>query len=257
MTKLPLCLALLLCSSYTIANASDTTASEQSNAGTPLKLGINAGVGDDGYRTKNSVSVLPHAFYDNNRWYIEGTEAGYYYHKDDNHQLRLGITYDGQAFDPTDDVALRGLLEREFSVLAHASYMHITPVGGFRAKIAMDALARYEAPSGSLAHLSRFRFFDDKLTIYPSLGVAWYSKGYNQYYYGVSEQEQQDSGIPAYQAKASFNPYVSAMSEYTINDKWSLFGHGRIEKLAKTQQNSPLVDGSLSSTARFGVSYSF
>lgn len=225
-----------------------------------FKIGINVGQVKDGYRTKNDLSILPHAFFDNHRWYVEGSEAGYYPYKDETHHFRVGLTYDGQSFDPrtTTDPALALIKDRDFSVLAHASFMKITPIGGFRAKLAIDALAHYEAMSGSLTHLSRFRFFDDKLTVYPSIGLAWYSKGYNQYYYGIAQSDLDNAPhLTTYTPKAGVNPYVSAMTEYTLNDQWSIFGHGRLEKLSKAQTDSPLVDGKVASTARLGVNFTF
>lgn len=224
-----------------------------------LKVGLNAGLANYGYHSDNAVSVLPHAFYDNNDWYIEGSEAGYYPYKDNKNHLRVGVSYDGRSFDPESAkiTDLTTLDERQSSVLAHASYMHITPIGGFRAKVAIDALARYEGVSASLAHLSKFNFLDDKLTVYPSVGVAWHSKQYNQYYFGISQDEQAKTKLNAYTPKSSVSPYASITGEYAINDSWSVFGNSKIEKLASTQQQSPLVDTKMTTTVRIGASYEF
>ena len=36
---------------------------------------------------------------------------------------------------------------------------------------------------------------DDKITIYPELGLRWYNDKYNNYYFGVSERESLRTGI--------------------------------------------------------------
>lgn len=54
---------------------------------------------------------MPQAFYDNNRLYIEGSEAGYYPYKDAQNEWRLTASYDSRSFDPDDasTAALKGL----------------------------------------------------------------------------------------------------------------------------------------------------
>lgn len=224
-----------------------------------LQVGINVGQANDGYYTDDAPSILPHAFYDNHRWYIEGAEAGLYGYKDTKNHWRIGISYDGRSFDAETATtpAFKELNNRDWSVLAHTSYMRITPIGGFRLKVAMDALARHESAIASLAHLSKFEFLDDQLTLYPSIGVAWYSKQYNRYYYGIDDHEAKKTGIDAYSPAQSFNPYVSIAGEYQLTDSWSIFGNGRIEKLSKTQTDSPLIKDGTTTTTRIGVNYAF
>lgn len=224
-----------------------------------LKMGINVGLINDGYNIDNSISIMPHAFYDNNRLYIEGAEGGFYPYKTQDTQVRLGITYDGRTFDPNDgkNANLQALDKRKFSVLAHASVMRITPIGGFRLKVATDTTNRHEGLTASFAHLSKFQFFDEKLTVYPSIGIAWYSDDYNQYYYGISQAESAKTGMTSYTPKSDTNPYVSITGEYVLSDKWSIFGNGRAEKLSSQQKNSPLVKDSIATTLRIGVSHSF
>lgn len=221
-----------------------------------LRLGLNVGYVADAYRTDNAISVLPQGFYDDNRWYIEGSEAGFYPYKDNKHHARIGVTYDGSSFDPDDaDTTLQGLDERKESILAHASYMYISPIGGLKAKVATDVLSRHQGTTVTLSHISRFT--KDKFTIYPSFGAIWRDKNHTNYYYGVSTQESARTGISAYQADDSVSPFAAVMVNYDLNDKIDLFAHQRIEWLSSTQKDSPLVDGSLDSTTRVGINYKF
>lgn len=223
-----------------------------------LTAGVLATFSDSDYAVDNKVSALPSFSYDNNRFYIEGIEAGVYAYKDKQHWLRGGVTYDSRSFNPKDAYQdLKNLDKRKASVNAHASYMYITPVGGFELKLATDALGHSDGQTVTLAHRSRFNLLDNKLTIYPKLGVAWHSANYNQYYYGVSAQESTKSGINQYTAKADYSPFVSVSAKYKLGKHLGVFAHQRIDWLSTSQKNSPLTDDNLKSTTHIGLTYQF
>lgn len=223
---------------------------------TKLSIGVNVGYADNGYHSDGNIVILPHAFYDNNRFYIEGGEGGAYLYKDSTHHLRLGVTHDGRSFDPEDSPApLSALDERKSSVLAHASYMLITPVGGFRLKAATDALGEHNGSSVSAAHVSRFKYGNS--TIYPSFGVTWHDDKYNQHYYGVSLDESRRTGVPGYTAKADVSPFTAVMVNHKLSDHLSLLGYARAEWLSDTQKDSPMSEGSTNSVVRLGLTYDF
>lgn len=238
---------------YTHTALSTTTAIDP-NA--KLTVGVNVGYGITAYDADNDVQVLPHAFYDNNRFYLEGSEAGIYGYKDDTHQLRFGLSYDGRSFDPNDaNGALKDLSKRDISILAHANYMYVSPIGGIRLKVAQDVLGEHNGTNASLSHISRFTL--DNTTIYPSFGLNWYSKKYNDYYYGIDNNEAVASGLPAYEVGSSVSPFVSLMVNYDINAHWAIFGQGRIEWLDDNVKDSPMIDSDTYAVARLGVSYTF
>ncbi len=100
-------------------------------------MGFNYSVNFQAYKGhKTSQTLLPVFFYDNDKFYIEGDDAGYYLFKDDKNQLRLDAHYDGNTYDPSGELYL--LDKRKWSVLAGASYMRITPYGGFKARLNTD-----------------------------------------------------------------------------------------------------------------------
>lgn len=221
-----------------------------------LSAGVNLGYTVSGYDADNTTDVLPQVFYDNNRFYIEGSEGGFYAYKDNTHQARLGLTYDGRSFDPDDAHGeLQGLDERKNSIMAHASYMYVSPIGGFRMKAATDVSNRHDGTTVTLSHLSKFG--SGKATIYPQIGVTWRNEDYNNYYYGVSSDESARTGVTAYHAKSSINPFVSATLFYDITDNVTIIGNQRLEWLSDEQKNSPMTDGEISSTTRIGVNYKF
>lgn len=208
------------------------------------------------YDADAQTIVLPQAFYDNNRVYIEGAEAGFYPYKDNRHHLRAGISYDGRSFDPEDAYGhLSQLDERKSSALAHISYMYLSPYGGLRAKATTDLLDKHGGQTLSLAHVSRFT--KDTWTIYPTFGATWRSEDYNNYYYGVSNAESLRSGVAAYQAKSSWSPFVSATVNYQATPSISLFVNQNIEWLSDTQKDSPMTSDDIESRTRVGFNYQF
>lgn len=224
-----------------------------------LTLGINAIYSMPAYDVDNSVLVLPQAFYDNNRWYLEGGEAGGYLYKDEDDQVRLGVIYEGQSFDPDDaDAPLDSLDEREWSVMALASYMRITPYGGLKARAETDLLDRNNGTKVTFSHLSKFTHND--FTFYPEFGVQWFDDNYNDYYYGISndEVERSDSTeLEAYDSDSGFSPFARVTASYRVNDHWSVFGYQKFEYLADEQSDSPMVDENWESVSRIGVNYKF
>lgn len=219
-----------------------------------LSLGLNVAYGSDGYHSKDSLKVMPHAFYDNNRWYIEGGEAGFYAYKSKTDHARLGFVYDGQSFDPKDS-DYQALDKRKPSILAQVSYTKITPIGGFRLKVAHDALGNHNGTTISLSHISRFQH--QKTTVYPSLGLTWYDGNYNDYYYGINTQESVRSGIAPHQVKASISPFVSLMANHALNHRFDVFVQGRAEWLSDKQKQSPITDDDIATTLRLGLGYKF
>lgn len=224
-----------------------------------LKIGLNASANQYAYAQDDEVTLMPQAFYDNNRWYIEGAEAGVYGYKDAKNQWRGTLGYDSRSFSAkdADTPALRRLDDRDWSVMAGTSYMKITPYGGFKGQVETDILGRSDGTAVSLAHLSKFKLMDNKVTVYPELGVKWYDDKYNDYYFGVSQQEAVKSGLPQYNAKADISPYFNISANYEFNPHWSGFISQHLEYLGDEQKNSPLVDSRTDSKTKIGFNYQF
>ncbi|UNU73491.1 MipA/OmpV family protein [Moraxella nasovis] len=224
-----------------------------------LQAGAIASLKADAYAADDKIGISPLFLYDNNRFYLEGAEGGYYPYKDSQNWVRIGLSYDDTHFEPKDakSTQLKQLDERKPSINAHVSYMHITPVGGFEIKAAKDISNHSDGQIISLTHRSKFTFLDDNLTVYPKVGATWYDKKHNNYYYGVSDAEVAKSGLRSYQAKSGISPYISASAFYKINDRISAFGNQKFEWLSSTQKDSPLTDGSTKSSTSLGLLYQF
>lgn len=227
------------------------------NPDATLKIGLNTSFNSFDYHVDNQTIVMPQAFYDNNKLYIEGSEAGAYFYKDSQHEWRATIDYDSRTFDPKDakTEALKQLDKRKWSALVGSSYMRITPYGGFKIKVATDTLNRHDGTTISLSHLSKFTH--DKWTIYPEIGIQWSDKKYNNYYYGISANEATKSGLPTYQTTASLHPFLTVGASYTINKNWSAIISQHLEYISDKQHDSPLVNNRTIAKTKVGFNYAF
>ena len=222
-----------------------------------LSLGANIIITKSAYDVDGSeVRVLPGAFYDNNKFYVRGAQAGAYLINDGTNQLSASVQLAGNVFDPEDaNGALSGLDERKASAAAGLTYQRRTPIGGFRAQIATDVLGRNDGNFGRLTYLSRIS--KDKLTVFPSVGIEWNDEDFNDYYYGVSNEESARTGVAAYSPSQSFSPYVSVSANYDINDKWAGFASQTLNYLSNEQHDSPMVDSRVDSNTVIGLLYKF
>lgn len=224
-----------------------------------LKMGVNASFNQYAYAQDGDITVLPQAFYDNNRVYIEGAEAGVYGLKDGTNEWRVSLGYDSRSFDAgeANTEALRELNDRDASVMVGTSYMRITPYGGFKGQIETDVMGNSDGTTVKVAHLSKLKYADDKVTVYPEVGLLWADDKYNKYYYGVDAAESARSGIGQYTPNSSINPYLNISASYDINSHFSAFVSQYLEYMSDEQRNSPLVDSRIDSKTKVGFNYQF
>lgn len=219
-----------------------------------LSIGANYSVDFQPYKGKRTYqSTLPTAFFDNDKVYLEGDEAGVYLLNDDKNELRLNVAYDGNSYDPSG--ALSGLDRRKWSVMAGGSYMRITPYGGFKAQVGTDVLSRSKGTVATASYVAEIK--KDKWSFYPELGLQWNDAKYNQYYYGVSDTESQRTGIGAYKPNSSINPFLGISTNYDFSKHWSAFGTLDVDFLSKEQTNSPMIARHTDINPSIGIKYKF
>ncbi len=219
-----------------------------------LGVGVNYSVDFQSYHGNDQIyNALPVFFYDNNKVYIEGNEAGVYLLKDSKNELRLNAYYDGNTFDPSGRV--KDLNKRDWSVMAGGSYMRITPYGGIKAQVGTDVLSRSK---GTVATLSYVAALDTgKWSIYPELGLQWNDAKYNQYYFGVSKAEAERSHLPEFTPHNSIHPYASLNVNYKVNKHWNAFAGLDVAFLSDEQRESPMTDRRLDIEPSIGFMYRF
>lgn len=219
-------------------------------AGATLNLDFQAYVHDGRNPT---LSVIPTIFYDNSLFYIESDEAGFYLNKDEKNEFRLNAYYDSTEFDPNHDYW--GINKRKWSVMAGASYMRITPYGGFKLQVGTDVLGRSKGTVVTASYLAELS--QGAWTWYPEFGINWNNHSYNQYYYGVTNKEAEKVGIKPYDAKSGFQPYLSLNSSYKVNPKWDIISGVEFNYLTDELYRSPLVNKRFEIVGVVGFLYHF
>nr|WP_317198672.1 MipA/OmpV family protein [uncultured Psychrobacter sp.] len=222
-----------------------------------LSVGVNVLYSKSAYDLDDEqVRVLPGVFYDNNKFYARGAQAGAYIVNDGTNQLAAYVQLAGSEFDPDDaNGALQGLDERKASAAAGLSYLRRTPVGGFRIQAATDVLDRSDGNTARLTYLARIT--KNKLTVYPSIGFEYHDDDYNEYYYGVSDEESAKTGVAAYKSNSSLNPYINVSANYDFNERWAGFFNQSLSYLPNEQYDSPMVDSRTDATTTLGLLYKF
>ncbi|MEJ6066810.1 MipA/OmpV family protein [Psychrobacter cryohalolentis] len=223
-----------------------------------LSVGVNVMAVKSAYDLEESteIKVLPGVFYDNNKIYARGAQAGVYLINDGSNQLAAYAQLAGNSFDPDDATgALKGLDERKASAAAGLSYTRLTPVGGFRAQYATDILDRSGGNTARLSYIGKIS--KNKLTVYPSVGFEYNDADYNEYYYGVSDTESTRTGVAAYTANSSLNPYINVSANYDFSKRWAGFANQSLSYLPNEQYDSPMVDSRTDATTTLGLLYKF
>lgn len=231
-----------------------SSAYAEDNITPDLTIGLNYSLNWQAYKGRSIYhNVLPVVFYDNNTLYIEGDDAGIYLFKNEHHQFRLNILYDSNSFDPSG--ALYLLDQRRWSILAGASYMRITPIGGFKVQLATDMLSRSQGTIARASYLAAVE--QGKWSFYPEFGLQWNNAKYNRYYFGVSETEAKRSGVLAYEPHQSIAPFASIAVNYDVSKHWSVFSSLEFNYLSHEQFKSPMAKKHSEITPSFGVNFNF
>jgi MipA family protein len=222
-----------------------------------LSVGATINFNYQAYKDVNKnpdILIQPVFFYDSTWLYAEGDEAGVNLFKNENNELRANLYYDGNQFDPKDS-SINGLEKRRWSVMGGMSYMHITPYGGLKLQVGSDILSRSKGTVITASYLAEIE--TGRWTWYPEFGINWNNKKYNQYYFGVTEQESHNSGIESYSPKSSINPYLSLNSSYFVNNHLNIIWGVDVNYLTNQMFNSPLVDKRFDVEPFIGALYRF
>jgi len=97
-----------------------------------LSLGLGGSLETSAYKMRyRDYSVLPVLNYDDDTWYLDGAEAGYYLINDDVNELKIKAYYDFTSYNSNlgHGDAMRSLKDRHGSLMAGFSYQYTTDYG--------------------------------------------------------------------------------------------------------------------------------
>jgi len=223
-----------------------------------LSLGLGGSLETSAYKMRyRDYSVLPLLNYDDDTWYLEGAEAGYYLINDDVNELKIKTYYDFTSYNSNlgHGDAMRSLKDRHGSLMTGFSYQYTSAYGALHTQIAVDTLGRSKGLTGEVSYLNMFNF--NALSLIPEIGGAWANAQQNRYYYGISQHESHRSGLRAYHPHGSLTPFVSLTINYALNNKWNFYTKLRSDFLPSELRDSPMVGHDGIYSYSLGVIYDF
>lgn len=229
-------------------------------SGTSWAVGIGAKHASSPYKKydDNDLVALPAASYEKGKFFWYGTEAGVKVFRRNAHSIHVGVSWKGHEFSPkdTDDLQLQFLDKRKATLMADVSYIYRGKIGIARVKASVDVLGR----SDGMVLDASYRYPVVKAKKFQALagaGVEWSNGKQNDYYYGVSQEEAQRSGLKAYKAEDGLTPYLTVEAKYDISKRWSAFTVGKLSFLNGEVKDSPMVDKSTTYYIGAGLLYKF
>lgn len=218
--------------------------------------GVMALLSSNPYRGGDTVArILPMLTYIGEKLYVTGPRAGYnlFKHSIVSVNAFAEFKFAGDAFE--DENFLEGMEKRRDTVMLGAdASLRLKRRWRLEANASTDILDRHNGQEANLSVSRMFRF--DTFSLSPGAGIVWRSSQYNEYYYGVREEEA-TAERPAYDPGQSVDGFLKLSARYQFNDQWSVIGVGRVEFLSDEIVDSPIIDKKTVNTMFVGLNYAF
>jgi outer membrane protein len=149
------------------------------------------------------------------------------------------VKFDG--YKTTSNAALQGIAGRENSLPVGLGSFQLTPIGGFFF-YALHDINRSQGNLFEADYVAELKL--GEATLYPEIGVEYYTAAYNRYYFGVTQAESAASGIAAYSPASASAPFLSLWLEVPVANNWNADFYLRRKWLGSAISNSPLTRSS-------------
>ena len=246
------CLLLLV---FTLCDSSFAATSNAAGRQQAFTLGLGAVFSSNPYRGADSEFIpLPLLTYEGERFFVRGTNAGYHLLKKPGLTLSLLGNYRMAGYDSSDSAFLQGMADRDGTLEAGLQASLSTPLGRFRATVLSDILDEHNGHEAKLTFSKRLPVQNHFVS--PFVSVIWQSGQLVDYYYGVRATEA-TIARPAYEVDSSILMQLGLMTNYMLNEQWSLSGRIAVTRLADEISDSPIIKDELVTGAFVGIGYRF
>lgn len=226
----------------------------------PWSLGVAVIHSPSPYKSLSNQNLLiPLVGYEGRHLYLRGPAAGYYLSRSQAFTLSLAVQLAPSRLNTADarDPQIRQLDDRQFSVLGGLKGQWRSAAGHWSATLATDISGRHHGQYAELAWDYPLQMPTSALQLSPGVGVNYYSPDYARYYFGVSADEAQRSGLALWQPTEAINPFVQLSVRWRMAQRWQAIASLRQMWLDSPLKNSPLVSGQSAVSAFAGISYRF
>jgi outer membrane protein len=201
------------------------------------------------------VRVFPSLTFVGEHFFIVGPRAGYNLFRNQwfNANIVADVKFAGEAFE--EEKFLEGMAKRRDTVMAGFDTSLRVP-GPYRLEFSAmtDVLDRHNGQEAQLSLARNWR--GKRWTVTPSIGLVWRSGDYNDYYFGVRDNEATDER-PAYDPGDSVEFFTRLFSRLELSESWSVLAAVRLEFLSNAVHESPIVDKHHITSAFLGLTYAF
>lgn len=190
------------------------------------------------------------------RFYVNGLQAGVWLLESDDKRIRLGLSADARfGWDADDNSRTKGMNDRDMSVDIGPVLRWQTSLGTINAQWGFDAGG---ASNGQNVQLQFIRsiYRSEKFRINGMVGVEWNDKKFNNYYYGVGQDETR-ADRPAYRAGAGTQYQIGVNGIYSVKENHALFFGVIVNSLGSEQADSPIVETKTQPMGFLGYSIGF
>jgi outer membrane protein len=224
-----------------------------------------AGIGAIGSATpykglKTEAFVIPIVAYEGERILWRGPSLQYKLTGLNRNEpsLRLSVELAPNELEVDESDELDGIEKRDFSVLAGIRYIYPTAIGEFSAVFQTDITNKHDGQRGAVN-------FERVLTSAPDrswaltagVQVEYLSDNYATYYFGVSQEEANNSEFAQYEVDAVWQGGVTFGGYYRFAESWQVVAQTRWLSLASDIKDSPIVEDSSTLDGFVGVTYQF
>lgn len=223
-----------------------------------FSLGVQGGSYGTAYKTRHAdYWALPYVGYNGEKWYIDGTEAGYNFINTDTQLFRAKLYYYTNQYSSSDgrNSAMRSLNSRNSTMMAGFTYQYISSIGAFSTTVGADTLNNSQGVTVNAAYILLQQW--GNFTLVPEVGVDWSNGQNTRYYYGISKEESERSGFSAWRPHDSYVPYLQLAMNYAWSKQWNTWGEITGRFYPSTISDSPMVNKHGVTELTLGISYTF
>lgn len=206
------------------------------------------------------IKVLPMVTYEGEQLTWRGPSLAYKLSglKRGEPSFSLTLNLAPNRLNTDDSDSLNGIKDRDFSFMAGASYRQPFEFATVSLAFETDVTNKHDGQR-AVVSLARPLLTDTERQwmVTLSLELEYLSANYANYYFGVDQEEQNNSDFLQYQVGSVMQPGVSLGGFYNITRQWNLVVNARWQVLPDKVKDSPIVDGNRALNGFMGVIYSF
>lgn len=252
--KAPLIMA---CSALWLVSGTAVSA-EETEQPSNWRVGLAVASVDAAYKGRNNETfVVPVVGYEGEKVYFRGVELGFRLYRKQGAELAAVASVAPFRFEPKKNRidALKLLDQRDFRIETGLKYNQHTQYGRISAETLVNVR---DFDTGYRSSVGYFYSLSKQPRIWqfgPRIDVSYISGSFADYFYGISAAEAQRSGLSEYQSKNSWNTTLSLEGFMRLNARWTLAGSVTRTFIDTEIRNSPMTEGSHTTSAFVFLSY--